>query len=1050
MLRGGEAGGCLVRRPQYTATSLKGDPKLAAPFRRFPPAVKPVRWLLSAEKWRVAAWLLPQAAARARRAVCNGRMPASAPSPSLRERRLLAAVVVVQLVVPAFALLALAARAGAAGVPPVFFSEVAWMGSDASTSDEWFELTSLAAEAVDLSGWSVTSLKGTGETAAIITFASGTLLLPGQSAVVARFSADASALAAPPFLASSSVSLPNTKLRLRLLAADGTLVDEADDGVGEPMAGSNAAGAKATMERVGASLPGTLAASWRTAEVSQGFDDTAMRGSPGAFVEVAAQSSAVSESSSSSAVTSAAVQEASPAPARLSLSELLPNPVGSDDGEWVELAVEQEGSLQGWVLHGAARAHALAGHASTGVLLVAKEQSGITLANAGGAVWLTFLGEERDRLNYGPLAEGVSYGRLEGEDAAFCMPTPGGENARTLPQLKITLQSGALSGAEKTTFNLALEALGGTLEDAECFVDYGDGEHSDGCNPPSHTVSGAGEYVVTAQAVDVCGNTLSASERVSVFGGASEGPLKAEEPLPSGPAGTAVAAEPHDVALVEALPNPIGNDTTSGETVTLATVAPVPVALRGFSLAIGKKSIALENIVLTPGEANVLAMQSLGALLPNASGSVALWYGGETLAVIAWSDAREGVSYRSAPASLQEYAKALRVIDGDTVEVLRSGGTRESVRLRGIDAPELATFFRDKQDYADEAKYFLRSLIEGKNIELQFDTEMQDAYGRTLAYLHDAAGEDVQALLLHEGLARVIGGVRFSRRAEYEAMQASAAKEGKGLWALGRLTAKQSATRSSSQGTESAVAPIAEPASDLARGGSYVPPSVVMTEVYPSPESGGEEWVELRNLSDAVVPLAGWLLAEQAANGLRTYALPASSRLEPFGRAIVPAGSPLTLNNDGQELFLLHPGGEVHTRVAYPAVPKGASYAQVGDSWCRAVPTPGEENQCDTTVKRSSGKAPMPKAAQPGGLPAYLRTVYVAMTQEEPQSTEERAESGAVVLLTPFDPAEPTPQSESLQRPSFWLFAAGMLAGTGAALLLRKAFLVIVERRGFC
>ena len=72
-----------------------------------------------------------------------------------------------------------------------------------------------------------------------------------------------------------------------------------------------------------------------------------------------------------------------------------------------------------------------------------------------------------------------------------------------------------------------------------------------------------------------------------------------------------------------------------------------------------------------------------------------------------------------------------KVIDGDTI-VLDTG---ETVRYLGIDAPEL-----DKQKggpafYAKEATKINKQLVLLKKVQLEFDVEKKDAYGRLLAYV---------------------------------------------------------------------------------------------------------------------------------------------------------------------------------------------------------------------------------------------------------------------------------------------------------------------------
>lgn len=85
-----------------------------------------------------------------------------------------------------------------------------------------------------------------------------------------------------------------------------------------------------------------------------------------------------------------------------------------------------------------------------------------------------------------------------------------------------------------------------------------------------------------------------------------------------------------------------------------------------------------------------------------------------------------------------------KAIDGDTMEL--SNGER--VRLIGIDTPESADnpkLRRDTkktgQDRSEiikmgiEAAEFTRSLVEGKQVRLEYDVQRKDKYGRILAYV---------------------------------------------------------------------------------------------------------------------------------------------------------------------------------------------------------------------------------------------------------------------------------------------------------------------------
>ncbi|MGE3314119.1 MAG: thermonuclease family protein [Planctomycetaceae bacterium] len=75
--------------------------------------------------------------------------------------------------------------------------------------------------------------------------------------------------------------------------------------------------------------------------------------------------------------------------------------------------------------------------------------------------------------------------------------------------------------------------------------------------------------------------------------------------------------------------------------------------------------------------------------------------------------------------------KVERVVDGDTI--LLEGRTR--VRMIGIDTPESVAPDRPVEPLGKEASEFTRSLIEGREVTLQYDRERRDQHDRVLAYV---------------------------------------------------------------------------------------------------------------------------------------------------------------------------------------------------------------------------------------------------------------------------------------------------------------------------
>jgi len=118
-----------------------------------------------------------------------------------------------------------------------------------------------------------------------------------------------------------------------------------------------------------------------------------------------------------------------------------------------------------------------------------------------------------------------------------------------------------------------------------------------------------------------------------------------------------------------------------------------------------------------------------------------------------------------------------RVIDGDTI-VLASG---EKVRYLLIDAPETTNGHADC--FGSNATTFNRDLVLGKTVDLSYDNQCTDTYGRLLAYV-SVDGTDVNALMVERGAACVlfIPPDGETRRSEFQTKQADAKARRAGLW----------------------------------------------------------------------------------------------------------------------------------------------------------------------------------------------------------------------------------------------------------------------------
>lgn len=98
--------------------------------------------------------------------------------------------------------------------------------------------------------------------------------------------------------------------------------------------------------------------------------------------------------------------------------------------------------------------------------------------------------------------------------------------------------------------------------------------------------------------------------------------------------------------------------------------------------------------------------------------------------------------------------KVVRVVDGDTI-IISMNGKDERLRLIGVDTPE--SVHPDSSKNIPEGKIasdYVKELIEGKEVGVEFDVQERDKYGRLLAYVY-SGDMMLNKHLLEEGYARL-------------------------------------------------------------------------------------------------------------------------------------------------------------------------------------------------------------------------------------------------------------------------------------------------------
>jgi len=127
------------------------------------------------------------------------------------------------------------------------------------------------------------------------------------------------------------------------------------------------------------------------------------------------------------------------------------------------------------------------------------------------------------------------------------------------------------------------------------------------------------------------------------------------------------------------------------------------------------------------------------------------------------------------------------VVDGDTVKVTR--GQRElTLRLIGIDTPEVVDPFAPVECYVPAASANAHRRLDGRRVRLEFDRSQGrlDKYGRTLAYLwvvRDGGPWLYNQAAVHQGFAKEYTyDTPYAWRSSFLRAQSSARRHRRGLW----------------------------------------------------------------------------------------------------------------------------------------------------------------------------------------------------------------------------------------------------------------------------
>jgi micrococcal nuclease len=248
----------------------------------------------------------------------------------------------------------------------------------------------------------------------------------------------------------------------------------------------------------------------------------------------------------------------------------------------------------------------------------------------------------------------------------------------------------------------------------------------------------------------------------------------------------------------------------------------------------------------------------------------------------------------------------VETIDGDTLRLSMPDGKRETLRILGIDTPEVTPEMNDPGKFnevadqeilslwGEEAASYTKEKLNGQEVTIIYDRDSgtRDVYGRMLATIITPDGTDHGEDLIRKGIARVYTQETFSRKDHYLAVQKEAITTRTGIWS-GR-----------------------EPVQGMS--GEIVISAVHYDAAGDDRENLNDEYITIRNRGNATVDLTGWQIRDS--DGF-VYILPALSL--PSGKTMnlytgngtsspgsLSMGSPVpVLNNDGDTVNLIDEKG---------------------------------------------------------------------------------------------------------------------------------------------
>lgn len=138
----------------------------------------------------------------------------------------------------------------------------------------------------------------------------------------------------------------------------------------------------------------------------------------------------------------------------------------------------------------------------------------------------------------------------------------------------------------------------------------------------------------------------------------------------------------------------------------------------------------------------------------------------------------------------------------------------------------------------------------------------------------------------------------------------------------------------------------------------WVAAQVVINELYPNPNTGEEEWLELYNAGNQAVELSGWQVWDQLSSSSLVYQFNTSTLFDPQALLVINLHN--VLNNSGDALTLKNAGEQIIDFLSYSSSTKGQSWSRDPNDLTKIYETTPTKNLANVSPISTLSPTPSP------------------------------------------------------------------------------------------